>query len=242
MGSAGTVNTGAIDPLEALADLARTEELTFHVDAAFGAWAKLSPRLREQVRGLERADSLALDLHKWGAAPTAWAACWSGCQATTVPSDLGRLPRSASRGVAAADFPSNEPGRSCRGAAGARAVDGVQGHGLSRLATSIEQNVAQAAFVAERVRAEPELELMAPVPLNLVTFRYRGRGLPDARLDALNAELVICIQESGLAVPSTTRLRGRTVIRLAIVNHRSRREDFDRLLEAVVRTGRELAS
>jgi aromatic-L-amino-acid decarboxylase len=83
---------------------------------------------------------------------------------------------------------------------------------------------------------------MAPVPLNLVTFRYCGQGLPEPRLDGLNAELVMRIQESGLAVPSTTRLHGRTVIRVAIVNHRTRLEDLDALLETVLKTGRALAA
>lgn len=245
IGSAGTVNTGATDPLDALADLAGAQRLTFHVDAAFGAWARLSPRLRSRVRGLERADSLALDLHKWGAAPYG-----VGCVLVRDAEAHHRAFQTSAayldphpRGVAAAEFPSNELGPELsRGNRGLGAWMAFKEHGLLRLAASIEQNVDQAAYVAERVRAEPELELTAPVPLNLVTFRYRGRGLPDDGLDALNAELVIRIQESGLAVPSTTRLRGRTVIRLAIVNHRSRREDFDRLLEAVVNTGRELAS
>ena len=245
VGTAGTVNTGAVDPLEALADLAQAHRLTFHVDAAFGAWARLSPRLRERVRGLDRADSIALDLHKWGAAPYG-----VGCVLVRDAEAHHRAFETSAayldphpRGVAASDFPSNELGPELsRGNRGLGAWMAFKEYGLSRLAASIEQNVAQAAFVADRVRAEPELELMAPVPLNLVTFRYRGRGLPDARLDALNAELAIRIQESGLAVPSTTRLRGRTVIRLAIVNHRSRREDFERLLDAVVRTGRALAS
>jgi glutamate/tyrosine decarboxylase-like PLP-dependent enzyme len=115
-------------------------------------------------------------------------------------------------------------------------------HGISRLAKAIEMNVAQAAYVAERVWSEPELELAAPVPLNLVTFRYVGlRPLPPDRLDALQSEVVMRVQESGVAVPSTTKLRGQTVIRLAIVNHRSRRADFDALLDAVLREGRALA-
>jgi aromatic-L-amino-acid/L-tryptophan decarboxylase len=116
-----------------------------------------------------------------------------------------------------------------------------QEHGLGRLRAAVEKSVDQAARVAGRVRGEAELELSAPVPLNVVTFRYRGRGLSDAELDVLNAEVVMRIQESGAAVPSTTRLRGRTVIRLAIVNHRSRDEDLDQLVEAVLETGRAVA-
>jgi glutamate/tyrosine decarboxylase-like PLP-dependent enzyme len=117
-----------------------------------------------------------------------------------------------------------------------------QEHGLDRLREAVEKNVEQAARVAARVRREPELELTAPAPLNVVTFRYRGQGLEDADLDALNAEVVMRIQESGVAVPSTTRLRGRTVIRLAIVNHRSLDEDFDVLVDAVLQTGRAVAT
>jgi aromatic-L-amino-acid/L-tryptophan decarboxylase len=110
------------------------------------------------------------------------------------------------------------------------------------LRAAVEKNVEQAARVAARVRGEAELELTAPVPLNVVTFRYRGRGLTDAQLDALNAEVVMRIQESGVAVPSTTRLRGRTVIRLAIVNHRTLDADLDLLVDAVLQTGRAVAT
>ena len=245
VGSCGTVNTGAIDPLEAMADLAERRKLWFHVDGAFGALAALSPRLRERVRGLERAHSLAFDLHKWGAAPYGVGVVLvRDAEAhhrafQTEAAYLSPLPR----GVAAADYPANELGPELsRGFRGLRVWMAWKEHGISRLAKAIEMNVAQAAYVAERVWSEPELELAAPVPLNLVTFRYVGlRPLPPDRLDALQSEVVMRVQESGVAVPSTTKLRGQTVIRLAIVNHRSRRADFDALLDAVLREGRALA-
>jgi aromatic-L-amino-acid decarboxylase len=244
VGSAGTVNTGAIDPLDKLADVARDRGLAFHVDAAFGAWARLSPRLGELVAGLERADSIAFDLHKWGSANYA-----VGCVLVRDAEAHHRAFQTSAaylaphpRGVASTEYPTNELGPELsRGFRGLKVWMAFKEHGLDRLRGSIEKNVEQAAHVAERIRREPELELMAPVPLNVVCFRWRGSGASEERLDALNAELVMRIQESGLAVPSTTRLRGRTVVRLAIVNHRSRFEDFDALLDAVLRTGRLLA-
>jgi aromatic-L-amino-acid decarboxylase len=246
IGSCGTVNTGAIDPLEAMADLAARRKLWFHIDGAFGALAALSSRLRDRVRGLERAHSVALDLHKWGAAPYGVGAVLvRDAEAhhrafQTEAAYLQPLPR----GVAQADYPANELGPELsRGFRGLRIWMAWKEHGVARLARAIEMNVAQAQWVAARVVREPELELAAPVPLNLVTFRYVGRPeVPEDRLDALQAEIVMRVQESGIAVPSTTKLRGRTVIRLAIVNHRTRRADLDVLLDAVLREGRAAAA
>jgi glutamate/tyrosine decarboxylase-like PLP-dependent enzyme len=117
-----------------------------------------------------------------------------------------------------------------------------QEHGFDRLRAAVEKNVEQAARVAARIRREPELELIAPVPLNVVTFRYRGRRLSEAQLDALNAE-------GGDAHPGVRGggalddpVAGRTVIRLAIVNHRSVDQDFEVLVDAVVETGRVVAA
>lgn len=246
VGSCGTVNTGAIDPLDALADLAARRKLWFHVDGAFGALAALSPRLKPLVKGLERAHSVALDLHKWGAAPYGLGVVLvRDAEAhhrafQTEAAYLSPLPR----GVAQADYPANELGPELsRGFRGLRVWMAWKEHGISRLARTIEMNVAQAHDVAKRVEREPELELTAPVDLNLVTFRYVGKGGHSAeRLDALQSEIVMRVQESGVAVPSTTKLRGRTVVRLAIVNHRSRRADLDALLDAVLREGRALGA
>ena len=244
VGSAGTVNTGATDPLEALADLAQARRLVFHVDAAFGAWAKLSPRFAGQVRGLERAHSIAFDLHKWGAVPYG-----VGCVLVRDAEAHRRTFQASAaylaphpRGVSAVEYAGHELGPEL--SRPFRALGpwmAFQEHGLDRLRAAVERNVDQAARVAARVRGEPELELTAPVPLNVVTFRYRGRGLSEGQLDVLNAEVVMRIQESGLAVPSTTRLRGQTVIRLAIVNHRSVDRDLELLVDAVLETGRAVA-
>jgi glutamate/tyrosine decarboxylase-like PLP-dependent enzyme len=120
-------------------------------------------------------------------------------------------------------------------------------HGVHKYARLIEQNVAQAQALAARVAREPELELLAPAGLNIVCFRYRGGGGGVPRIDdpivlnALNQQLLVDVQVSGVAVPSSTVLEGRFALRCAVVNHRSRHEDFDLLVDAVLTEGRRLA-
>ncbi len=248
VGNAGTVNTGATDDLVALADLAQGEKLWLHVDGAFGALAAWSPELRAQVAGLERADSLAFDLHKWGYVPYE-----AGC----VLVRDGTLQRSAFDVTAAYLAPaggglapegpklSDLGPQLSRGFRALKVWMALQEHGLDKLARLIRQNVAQAAYLAELVRAQPELELGAPVPLNIVCFRYRGRpgqpgALGDEALNELNSALLVRLHEDGIAVPTYTRLGGRYLLRVAITNHRSRREDFEVLVHEVLRLGREL--
>jgi glutamate/tyrosine decarboxylase-like PLP-dependent enzyme len=118
----------------------------------------------------------------------------------------------------------------------------LKAHGADTWGRLVEQNVAQARYLRDRVAAEPRLELMAPVPLNIVCFRYAAPGLDGAALDAVNQEILLRVQERGIAVPSSTVLSGRFAIRVAITNHRSRREDFDLLVDAVLAAGAELTA
>ena len=110
-------------------------------------------------------------------------------------------------------------------------------HGLRRLGEVVTRNCAQARYLSQRVEADDRLELMAPAALNIVCFRYLVPGLPAAALDELNAEIVIELQERGVAAPSTTRLNGRLAIRVNLTNHRTRLEDLDILLEALFAAG-----
>jgi glutamate/tyrosine decarboxylase-like PLP-dependent enzyme len=112
-------------------------------------------------------------------------------------------------------------------------------HGLTKYGRLIQQNVDQARYLAGLVEVEQELELMAPVPLNVVCFRYRVTGFSDEALNDLNNELLLRLHESGAAVPSSTMIEGKFAIRAAITNHRSRREDFTFLVQEVLRLGRE---
>jgi aromatic-L-amino-acid/L-tryptophan decarboxylase len=240
----GTVATGALDDLEALASLCEREGLWLHVDGAFGALAALSPELRSRVRGLERADSLAFDLHKWGYVPYE-----AGCilvrdghlqrEAFAVAADYlapaggGVAPRGT--------FLADQGPQLSRGFRALKVWMALQEHGAHRLGRLVHQNVEQAAYLAERIGAEAELELMAPVPLNVVCFRYRGAAAAQD-WDSLNRELLVRLQQSGIAVPSHTLLEGRYALRVAITNHRSRRDDFDLLVSEVLRLGRSLVA
>jgi len=240
VGNAGTVNTGATDDLRALAALSREEKTWFHVDGAFGALAALVPELRPLVSGLEQADSVAFDLHKWLYMPYE-----VGCtlvrdqkahRATfnVTPAYLA----SFDRGIAAGGFPFAERGiQLSRGFRALKVWMSFKTHGLNAFAQLIHQNVRQAHYLAALVTKHPRLELLAPAPLNVVCFRFVVPGADDAALNALNQEILLRIQESGLAIPSHTLLGGKFAIRVAITNHRSRRDDLDMLVRAVVETG-----
>jgi glutamate/tyrosine decarboxylase-like PLP-dependent enzyme len=245
VGNVGTVATGATDDLHALADLARDEGLWFHVDGAFGALAKLSPRHRGLVAGLERADSVAFDLHKWGyvqletgavlvrdAKAHAEAFSFAPSYLETFTGGIAVQPTEfASRGL-----------QLSRGFRALKVWMNLRAYGADAIGAAIERNIDDCQYLAERIEAHPDLELMASVALNVVCFRFRRPGMDDAALDRLNARVLVELQESGVAVPSNARINGRFAIRVANTNHRTVRADFDLLLEAVLRTAeRQLA-
>ncbi|MFY9611806.1 MAG: pyridoxal-dependent decarboxylase [Blastocatellia bacterium] len=242
--NAGTVNTGAIDDLEALAAICRDEDLWFHVDGAFGALARLSPELAPLVAGVERADSVAFDLHKWMYLPFE-IACTIVRDAAAHRDAFAQEPSylaETSRGVIAGGLPFADRGLELtRGFKALKVWMSLKTHGTRAFARLIEQNVNQARYLTQMIGEDPDLELLAPVPLNIVCFRYAPEGLSEASRDAVNKEVLLRVQESGLAVPSGTVLGGRYAIRVAITNHRSRSEDFEALVEAVLRLGVEVA-
>jgi aromatic-L-amino-acid/L-tryptophan decarboxylase len=241
--TAATVNTGAIDDLNAIADFCQAEGIWLHIDGAFGALLRLSDKLRPMVAGLERADSLAFDLHKWAYLPFECA-----CVLVRDPElHRGTFAASASyleetaRGVIAGGLPFAERGLDLtRGFKALKVWLSFKAHGTAAFGRLIEQNVDQARYLADLVQAHPDLELLAPVPLNVVCFRYAPEGAPAEQLNRINEEILIRVQESGVAVPSGTILEGRYALRCANVNHRSRRSDFDALVAAVARIGREV--
>lgn len=243
IGTAGTVNTGASDDLEALATLAAREKLWFHVDGAFGALAYLSDRLRPLVAGLERADSVGFDLHKWGYLPFECACVLvrdpvlhREAFATTASYLAG-----TTRGVIAGGLPFADRGiELTRSFKALKVWMSLQADGIDKLVALIEQNVAQTRHLVARVEASDELELLAPAPLNIACFRFAPRGADAKRLDAINEEILLRLQERGIAVPSGTTLDGRYAIRVANTNHRARTEDLDAVVDGVLEIGREL--
>jgi aromatic-L-amino-acid decarboxylase len=243
LATAATVNTGAIDDLTAVADFCEREKIWFHVDGAFGALLRLSGRLRHLVKGIERADSLAFDLHKWGYLPFECACVLvrdPELHRTAFAAKASYL-EEATRGVIAGGLPFADRGIDLtRGFKALKVWLSFKAHGVEAFARLVEQNVEQARYLADLVQAHPDLELLAPVPLNVVCFRYAPEGLPAHTLNEINGEIVLRLQESGVAVPSSTMLQGRYAIRCANVNHRSRREDFESLVDAVVVIGTRL--
>jgi glutamate/tyrosine decarboxylase-like PLP-dependent enzyme len=244
VGNAGTVNTGAIDLLNILADIAAREGLWYHVDGAIGALAAVSPVLRARLGGMERADSVALDFHKWF-----YIQFEAGCVLVRHPAEHWRafaetpdyLASHGERGLAAGSHWPNEYGiQLSRGFRALKLWMNIKEHGASKYARLIEQNVSQAQYLIGLVGREPELELMAGTDLNIVCFRYVRPGVDAAALNALNQEILIRLHESGVAIPTYTMLRGCYALRAAITNHRSRREDFDILVAEVLRLGRAL--
>jgi aromatic-L-amino-acid/L-tryptophan decarboxylase len=238
VGTAGSVDVGAFDDLAAIADLCERETIWFHVDGAFGALAALSPSLRHHIAGMERARSIAFDFHKWAQVPYD-----AGCILVRDQADQIRTFAAATaylapgaRGLSAnAPWPCDLGPDLSRGFRALKVWFSLQTFGAERLGEVAAQSCRVAQHLAARVAAEPELELRAPVPLNIVCFRYRA---PAQTIDALNREIVADVQEAGLAAPSTTIINGALAIRAAFVNHRSRLGDADALVGAVLAAGR----
>lgn len=244
IGSAGTINTGSVDDLNALADIAQRENLWFHVDGAIGAVAILAENVRPALAGIERADSIALDLHKWMHMPFE-----AGCilvrnneahrrTFTLTPDYLAH----ESRGLAAGHWFSDYGLQLSRQFRALKVWMTIKEHGLDRFGRMIARNVEQAHYFGGLVESDPSLELMAPIGMDIVCFRFNPGGMDDEKLNVLNKEILIQLHERGIAVPSYTTLKGRYCLRIAIANHRSRREDFDLLAREVVLLGRELTT
>jgi len=233
--SAGTVDIGAIDDLESVARLCREESLWFHVDGAFGALGILSQELAPRLAGIEYADSIAFDFHKWGQVPydAGFLLVRDGERHKDAFAAPAAYLRRETRGLAAgSEWPCDLGVDLSRGFRALKTWFTLKTYGTEKIGAIIARSCALASYLETRVRAEPRLELLAPVALNIVCFRYRAE---DA--DRVNRQIVVNLQESGIAAPSTTTLDGRLAIRCAIVNHRTDACDIDALVAAVLEFG-----
>jgi aromatic-L-amino-acid decarboxylase len=246
VGAAGTTDTGAVDDLNALADICREENLWFHVDGAFGAWAALAPDASHIVSGMERADSLAFDLHKWMYMPYE-----IGCVLVRSEEEhrktFSLMPvylthGDESRGLSGEDLPwlQDYGFQLSRGFRALKAWMSLKEHGALKYGRLIQQNIDQARYLADLVLAAPNLELVAPVTLNVVCFRYTGTNLDEANLDELNKQIVTELQERGVVVVSGSIVNGKYIMHVANVNHRTLRSDFDVLIEEVIQVAEDL--
>ncbi len=243
VGNAGTVNTGAIDDLDALYEISQQEKMWFHVDGAFGALAKLVPEYTDRLKAIEKADSIAFDLHKW-----MYINYEVGCvliknrelhrQAFTAP---GAYLTAHERGLASGPEPIANYGMELsRGFKALKVWMSLKEHGIDRYAKQIAQNIDQARYMGEECAQYPRLELMTAVTLNVTCLRYNPGHLSQSQLNEINKEILMRLQERGIASPSYTVLNGDYMIRAAITNHRTRREDIDITLRSISEIGDEI--
>jgi glutamate/tyrosine decarboxylase-like PLP-dependent enzyme len=239
--TAGSTNTGSIDDLDAIADLCQREQVWMHVDGCIGALIAIAPRNAHLVAGIERADSLALDLHKWLHAPfdVGCVLMRDRAQHRATFAENAEYLQRATRGLAAGEFLHDYTLETTRGFRALKVWMMLKYHGVDMFGRLIDQNIAQARYLTDLVEAEPSLELMAPTATSVVCFRFNPGGLTEDELRALNAELLLRLQESGRFVHSDTTLRGRYCLRVAFCNHRTRRSDVEDLAAAIGRLGRE---
>lgn len=245
VGNAGTVNTGAIDPLEELAEICQREGLWFHADGAYGAMARLSPQLAPRFAGIERADSIAADPHKWLYVPYE-----AGAALVREPGRLAATFRKFPEYLAT-DTESPFPGpvwfaergvELSRGFKALKVWMGLKTHGSRAYARSIENDVALARFLADAIDRRPDFERMAEQVLSIVNFRYRPSGttLSDEELDRLNRRIVNRLVRDGSFLLAPTILKRRTAMRACIVNFRTSEEDLTLLVDEAERAGKEI--
>jgi len=245
--TAGTTNTGAIDDLEAIADVCRRHGVWMHVDAAYGGPAILSDENRDAVGAVALADSVALDPHKWLFVPveaglvfvkdgdamrSAFSLVPPYVRATDSAGEVYGLPWFSEYGV-----------QQTRGFRALKVWMAMQQFGLSGYKAAIEANIALARYLAERVETAPDLELMAPRGLSVVCFRYVDAALGgEDQIVAANRMILEKLQLGGDAFITSTELAGRFVLRACVVNYRSTRADVDRMLDAVRTIGRAIVA
>jgi len=241
VGTIGTVNTGAIDPIKEISHLCKEKNLWFHIDGAFGAFVNLLPSYKEKVDGMSLADSLSFDLHKWMSLPFG-----IGCllvkdkkkhrQAFAIQPDYLQV---HARGMMAGPDPiynySIEMTRSFRAL---KVWMLLREQGVDKIASVIEKNIEQCQYLKRKIEDCDRIELMAPVSMNIVCFRYFPKSMKEEKqLNRINKEIVMMLHERGNVVTSQAVLGGNYVIRVANVNHRSCKSDFDILVSEVLETG-----
>lgn len=241
--TAGTTNTGSIDPLPEIADFCCQEGLWLHIDGCVGALVSIAPKHRHLVAGIDRADSLALDLHKGLHAPFD-----VGCalfrdrrqHRQTFAQDAEYLQKTA-RGIAAAELLSDYNLDTSRGFRALKVWMMLKEHGVAKFGRLIDQGIEQTQYLDSLFAAEPKIERMAPSVVDILCFRFNPGGLTEDALRALNIEIMLQMQESGIAAVSDTTIHGRHSLRAAICNHRTTLADLEVLRTEILRIGHILA-
>lgn len=239
--SAGTTNTGAVDPLDDLADLCQDAELWLHVDGAYGAPANMTARGMSLLSGLGRADSLALDPHKWLFQPFE-----IGCtlmrearhleQAFAVhPEFLRDVPRDVVN-------PADQGVQLTRSFRALKLWATFQVFGGDAIAAAIDRGIDLAVRAQSLLEATGAWSIVTPACLGIVTFRYRDPERSEADLDRLHGEVLEALRRDGSAATTSTVLRGRTVLRLCPINPRTSDIDLERTVERLTVLARQLGT
>ena len=243
--NAGTVNSGAIDNLNAIAAVCQEQGLWFHADGCIGALIAIAEKNKHLVAGLEKADSVALDPHKWLHAPfEVGCAVIKDSQAhlnsfSLTPEYLEK----AQRGIAATnDWLFDYGMQTSRGFRALKVWLAVQEHGIKKFGRLIDQNISQAAYLSDLILKQPNLELLTATVINIVCFRFKPDNLKDEELKNINVEIMLRLQETGIAAISDTTLAGNHCLRVAINNHRTRKSDLDLLIAEILRIAETLTS
>jgi aromatic-L-amino-acid decarboxylase len=228
--SAGTVNTGAIDPLDAIADLCAANDLWLHVDAAYGGVAILADDTRALFSGIERVDSLGIDPHKWLYIPVE-CGCAIVRDARAMRDTFSLVPPYLRDDTALPWF-SEFTVQQTRGFRALKLWMVLQQVGLEEYGRQIGRDVALARALRTRLAARSDFELVSAGPLSITCFRYTPSWATD--VDALNRAVAERVQRDGAAFITTTELNGRPVLRACIVNFRTTESDLDALIDAIV--------
>ena len=244
IGNAGTVNTGSFDDLNALADICKREDMWFHVDGAFGSWVKLSDSHKHLADGLGRADSIAVDLHKWMSIQypigltllsdkvAHYSTFVYGHDAKFLESGLGHLDLDSMTAFSSLALSrANTP---------LKAYMHMRAHGKNKYKRLIQQNINDIEYLASLLESDSVFEITAPVVSNIVCFRYNPGELSEEQLEKLNKGILGELWKTVWGMISDTTLNGMYMLRVCNINHRSRREDFDFLVDAIKKIGARL--
>jgi aromatic-L-amino-acid decarboxylase len=242
IGCAGTVNSGAFDDLHALADLCAEENLWFHVDGAFGAWLKLSDSHKHLVAGLERADSLAVDLHKWMYMPYGIGCAlvqdrFAHYSTFVYGHEAKYLTSTFKQNRDQLTNPHNLALPLSRHFNSLKAYMLLRAYGTQKYRQLIQQNINQMNYLADLLEKEEDMELMAPATSNIVCFRYNPHNLSEKALAQLNKVIYDALNRINFLMVSDTTIKGTYMLRACNVNHRSRKQDLEFLVKEVTRAG-----
>jgi aromatic-L-amino-acid/L-tryptophan decarboxylase len=243
IGCAGTTNSGAFDDLKELAEIAREENMWFHIDGAFGSWVKISRTHHQLVDGMEQADSLAVDLHKWMNMPY-------GIGCTIVKDRLAHY-RTFVYGHEAEYLksafelsedqivnPHNLALPLSRNFSSLKAYMLLRAYGKKKYSNLVQQNLDQIKYLSGLIEKAPEIELTAPVTSNIVCFRYKPANLSESKLEQLNKFILNDLNKKAFMMISDTTFKGKYVLRACNVNHRTKKQDFDFLVDEIQKTGK----